>query len=116
MTLAAWTVLSAFPFPGNVRQLGHAIERALVLAAGDTIDVHHLPGEMTAGRDAAKADPAVLQSLSVATREFERHYLQRALAESDGKRAVAAKALGISRKNLWEKLRAHNHPDESPAA
>jgi DNA-binding NtrC family response regulator len=40
------------------------------------------------------------------TEQFERIVLARALARSDGHRARAADALGISRKNLWEKLKA----------
>jgi DNA-binding NtrC family response regulator len=45
--------------------------------------------------------------LRQASQEFERSYLLRVLAESDGHRMKAAQTLGISRKNLWEKLRAH---------
>ena len=45
--------------------------------------------------------------LSAATKEFERAYLIHTLAEFDGQKAKAADSLGISRKNLWEKLRAH---------
>ena len=45
--------------------------------------------------------------LGTALKEFERDYLQRALAQAAGKRTLAAEILGISRKNLWEKLRLH---------
>ena len=44
-------------------------------------------------------------------KEFEREYLQRALTQADGKRTLAAEILGISRKNLWEKLRMHGMGD-----
>jgi len=40
-------------------------------------------------------------------KQFERELLMRTLASCDGKRGVAAEALGISRKNLWEKLKSH---------
>ena len=40
-------------------------------------------------------------------KEFEHEYLLRALAQSNGKKMKAAEILGISRKNLWEKLRLH---------
>jgi DNA-binding NtrC family response regulator len=40
-------------------------------------------------------------------KQFERDLLVRTLASFDGKKAMAAEALGISRKNLWEKLKAH---------
>ena len=49
--------------------------------------------------------------LGTAMKEFEREYLQRALAQAEGKRTLAAEILGISRKNLWEKLRMHGFSD-----
>jgi two-component system response regulator AtoC len=112
MSLAAWTALSAFAFPGNVRQLGHALERATVMAGDAELDIEHLPREIVGDTVAAVTPALALRPLRVASNEFERQYLQRALAECDGKRVDAAKILGISRKNLWEKLRVH---DELPA-
>ena len=107
VTPAAWSVLSEFPFPGNVRQLGHAIEHAMVLAAGGDIDVQHLPRDIARVEVARGAATLVPRPLGTAMKEFEREYLQRALAQADGKRTLAAEILGISRKNLWEKLRMH---------
>ncbi len=52
-----------------------------------------------------------MQPLAVAVKQAEREHLRRALAISGGKRARAAELLGISRKNLWEKLRAHGLSD-----
>ena len=49
---AAWSALSAFDFPGNVRQLGHAIGHAIVMAGDGEIEPCHLPTEITAGPDA----------------------------------------------------------------
>ena len=54
--------------------------------------------------------------LGAALKEFEREYLLRALAEADGKRTLAAEILGISRKNLWEKLRMHGFSDSGSGA
>lgn len=48
MSSAAWSALSAFGFPGNVRQLGRAIEHATVLAGGGEIELRHLPAEIRA--------------------------------------------------------------------
>ena len=45
--------------------------------------------------------------LGDAMKQFERAFLIRALAEFDGKKGKAAESLGISRKNLWEKLKMH---------
>jgi DNA-binding NtrC family response regulator len=49
--------------------------------------------------------------LSLVLKQAEREHLLKALAMSEGKRARAAELLGISRKNLWEKLRAHGLTD-----
>jgi len=113
LTPDAWTALSQYPFPGNVRELGHAIEHATVLASGGDVDVRHLPRDIARAGESARAQPPVPRPLSTAMKEFEREYLQRALAQAEGKRTLAAEILGISRKNLWEKLRMHGFSDEA---
>ena len=104
---AAWAALAAFPFPGNVRQLSHAIEHAVVLAGDDDIDLRHLPRDIIGTPHDATPIETCARPLGTALKEFERDYLQRALAQASGKRTLAAEILGISRKNLWEKLRLH---------
>ena len=110
---AAWNALSQFPFPGNVRQLEHAIQHAVVLAGdADIIEIQHLPRDIAHAGDVVLAGASPLpRPLGAALKEFEREYLLRALAEADGKRTLAAEILGISRKNLWEKLRMHGFSD-----
>jgi DNA-binding NtrC family response regulator len=107
---AAWTALTRHPFPGNVRELSHAVEHAMLLAGGRDIDVVHLPpaiaGELTPQKTVAPfAQPESVRPLHLALRDFERQYLLRALNATDGKRNRTAELLGISRKTLWEKLR-----------
>ena len=113
LTPAAWAALAHHDFPGNVRELEHAIHHAIVLAGEGLIDVGHLP-DAVAGRTGAAAEdgtvPAAdgeLLPLAEALRAFEREYLLRALAQAGGHRGLAAARLGIARKTLWEKLRAH---------
>jgi DNA-binding NtrC family response regulator len=111
LSQAAWAALAEFAFPGNVRQLGHAIEHAVVLAGDASIDVQHLPKDIAQLGEAARTPTPVPRPLGTALKEFEREYLQRALAQAEGKRTLAAEILGISRKNLWEKLRMHGFGD-----
>jgi DNA-binding NtrC family response regulator len=102
----AWKALSAYPFPGNVRELAHALERALVLSRGEEIDLQHFPEDIGGGE--RPAPPSVdFRPLAVAMKEFERRYLLDALELAQGRRGRAAEILGISRKTLWEKLRLH---------
>ncbi|MCA9672040.1 MAG: sigma-54-dependent Fis family transcriptional regulator [Myxococcales bacterium] len=113
LTPRAWTALSAYGFPGNVRELEHAVRHGLVLASGGAIDAPHLPadivGELSGDLDAADVSDAGLdvEPLKKALERFERTYLERVLAHADGKKTRAAELLGISRKTLWEKLKAY---------
>jgi DNA-binding NtrC family response regulator len=107
VTSRAWRALCAHPFPGNVREFGHAVERAFVLSRGAEIDLGHLPAGMGAETPHLTADEAQFKPLEAAFRVWERDYLEQALVLAGGKKARAAELLGISRKNLWEKLRAY---------
>ncbi|HVV48020.1 MAG TPA: sigma 54-interacting transcriptional regulator, partial [Polyangia bacterium] len=107
LTWRAWSALEAYAFPGNVRELMHAMEHAVLLSGGGQIDFEHLPSAITGARKPAAAAGETMLPLAEAMRAFERSYLQRALADFQGKRAVTAEWLGISRKSLWEKLRQH---------
>jgi DNA-binding NtrC family response regulator len=60
--------------------------------------------------------PSTLRPLGIAAKEFEREYLIRALGAAEGRKAKAAELLGISRKNLWEKLRSHGLSEATPEA
>jgi DNA-binding NtrC family response regulator len=101
--------LTAYNFPGNVRELEHALLHAGVLARGCEIDSEHLPGEISGSEREAQAPSqhGRLQPLPEALQLFEREYLMRALLLAGNKRTQAAAMLGISRKNLWQKLRRH---------
>src|SRR5262249_38633972 len=112
MSPRAWAALYEYPFPGNVRELQHAIQHAVVLARGHEIDLSHLPRDISGVVPAREQRAGELQPLSLALREFERIYLGRALQAAGGKKTAAARLLGISRKTLWEKLRAHGLSDD----
>ncbi|WP_305044796.1 sigma-54 interaction domain-containing protein [Geoalkalibacter sp.] len=98
--------LQRHPWPGNVRQLKHAMERAVALSKGEIILPDDLPEDLIGDRSVPSPGPAFHpgQSLRGAVEHFEREYLRRALEYHQGRRLETAKALGISRKNLWEKL------------
>jgi two-component system response regulator AtoC len=115
---AAWAALSQYPYPGNVRELSHAIEHAVVLSGGGAIDVRHLPASMVTTAPATRNEAATpeIRPLHVALREFEREYLIRAMGQAGSKRVRAAEILGISRKSLWEKLRLHGISDAETEA
>jgi DNA-binding NtrC family response regulator len=108
ISLRAWQALAAYPFPGNVRELSHAMNHAAILSRGATIELEHLPEDVAALASETSPEARAVTLLAVAMKQFERRQLLQALAVAEGKRSRAAELLGISRKNLWEKLRAHD--------
>jgi DNA-binding NtrC family response regulator len=108
---AAWDALRRYPFPGNVRELENVIHHAVTLSRGCLeITPLHLPAEIQAGRP---AEETPTPSLSQAVEEFERAYIQRALALAGGEKKKAAQILGISRQCLYQKLA---HPGADPGS
>ncbi|MEY2930508.1 MAG: hypothetical protein RL033_1257 [Pseudomonadota bacterium] len=84
-------------WPGNVRELEHVVERALLLAQGDSVE----PEDLALG--AGQRDGAArFEQMTI--EEVERHLIQRALARTGGQVTEAAKALGLSRSALYRRL------------
>ena len=94
--------LSEHDWPGNVRELENAVVRATALAgrARALRYEHFLPGGALGGTTRRPED---VPSLRETVRRAERDAIRQALAATQGRRAEAAKLLGISRKALWQK-------------
>jgi DNA-binding NtrC family response regulator len=95
--------LLQYDWPGNVRELANVIERAVVLGEGPQLTLHHLPVRVLGAQPAT-----VSKELSYhdAINSYRRELIVRALAESQGNRAAAAKALGMHRTHLMKLLKA----------
>jgi two-component system response regulator HydG len=98
----ATELLLRHPWPGNVRELEKAIERAVVLASGDTILPADLPPAV-AGKPETAATGAGARSLA----EVEKAHILASLHAHGWNQAHAAEELGISRSTLWRKLREY---------
>ncbi|MGK0300636.1 MAG: transcriptional regulator with GAF, ATPase, and Fis domain [Planctomycetota bacterium] len=102
---AALSALEGYSWPGNVRELEHVIARAVLLCEGDEVVDLQLPPE------AAKTDRArgsVVVPEPVATlKEAEMRAIVIALARNGGDKSKAAKALGVSRTALYNKIKRH---------
>jgi len=95
-------IFSAYPFPGNVRELAHLIERAVIIADGRTIHLKHLPGRFLEEVSSAKsAEPGDLLTLA----EMENRYIVKVLEAAGGNKSRTAEILNISRAALWRKLK-----------
>jgi DNA-binding NtrC family response regulator len=93
--------LQSMPFPGNVRELKNIIERAVALCDAPWIGSVDL---LTEEIDSLDVNTTTLKQT---IEEAERQAISSALAENDGKINQAADHLGISRKNLWEKMKRY---------
>lgn len=109
---AAVAALATYDFPGNVRELLHALERAVAMSRGDVIRLAHLPATLGGGRAEAEAGVGALQPLARAVEAFELQYIRHVLAKVGGHRGKAAEVLGISRKALWLRFRDEPEPEK----
>ena len=97
--------LLGYDFPGNIRELRNIIERASVLTNSPILDLFELPGDLTGKNQPQSGETSLNLAESVA--RAEKDCILRALDETGGNKTSAAELLGISRKNLWEKMKLH---------
>lgn len=96
--------LLQWSWPGNVRELQNVVERAIVLARGNRVDVDDLPEDMRVeSRDRNPDGPRTLAAV-------ERDHILQILESVDGNRTKAAAVLGIGPATLFRKLKAYGHP------
>lgn len=99
----AMEALRRHSWPGNVREMLHAIEGAMVVCEGSEILPEHLPSTLGCG---IRAEPMPRDKQKLPTLdELERSHIRLALEVSDGHRGNAARILGMSERNLYRKLR-----------
>jgi DNA-binding NtrC family response regulator len=96
---AALKLLQAYEFPGNARELANIIERAVIVASGKSIEEQDLPPNVSAAVNAQRQKE---KPLSLA--QMEAAYISQMLAATRGNKSECARILGISRKNLYEKI------------
>ena len=119
----ALAAISSHPWPGNVRELANAMEAAVLLARGDTVDVERLPGIGLPGSTSTAAPKALGRALAEvflgyadptspeptplkdARDAFERAYLTAVLARCAGNVTSAAKVAGRNRTDFYDLLR-----------
>jgi len=103
--------LTAYHWPGNVRQLENVIERCVVLARGETITMDDLPAELkeesTQFKSAADLLPTEI-NLGDTLEKIEAALIRRALARNNFIQVKAAESLGISKSLLQYKLKKYN--------
>lgn len=112
-TLAPATVrcLESYAWPGNLRELRHEMQRALVLSGGraelQPEDLSPAPRAQAASSSSAPGTAGQPLTLEAKIERLEREELTRALAECQGNRSRAAEMLGLSRQGLLNKMARH---------
>jgi two-component system, NtrC family, nitrogen regulation response regulator NtrX len=107
----AMEMLRRYDWPGNIRELRNALERAVVLSKGDAIGASDLPEEIRSGvgavasRNAGGDSYLAEADFREAKRKFEIAYLKRKLEEHRWNVSKTAAEVGLHRQSLQEKLR-----------
>ncbi|MBN7811284.1 sigma-54-dependent Fis family transcriptional regulator [Algoriphagus sp. H41] len=96
---AAMELLQRYRWPGNIRELQHAIERAIIMAEGDELDSRDF-FFLSAKPASEKAPTSVTLNLD----DMERSTIQRAIDKNGGNISKAAKELGLTRASLYRRL------------
>ena len=100
---AAMTLLRGYDWPGNIRELENAIERAVVLSSATEIEPRDLPIAQTSMEE--DSEGAADSSYRLAVLNFKRELLRSALLKADGNQTRTAEALGLQRTYLSRLLR-----------
>jgi transcriptional regulator with PAS, ATPase and Fis domain len=98
----AMHLLVNYPWPGNVRELENTIERAILLNRSDAIEVADFPEKLSQAAPTnfiREADPATPTLESI-----EKAYIHYVMTQTDGKKAEAARILGIDSSTLYRKI------------
>lgn len=108
----ALAVLNAHHWPGNIRELENAVERAVILCNGETIRPEHLmlgPIRMSASKPSTAKNDAPLPvtdiPIKASLRDVEKIHIERVLKARSWNQSSAAQILGIDRKTLRNKIR-----------
>ena len=99
-TPAAYEILAAYEWPGNIRELRNLVERMVVLSRGKILDVKDLPAQVR--EQASGGEVRINADLTVD--EMEKQMIVKALEKTGGNRTKAAEKIGMSRRTLHRKL------------
>ena len=105
LSRAAEQALLDYPWPGNIRELKHCLERACILSTKPVLSAETLFGPIGDGDHGEASPTEPIDSLNDYLQACERKYIEEALAIHNRRIGDTAASLGISRKNLWQKMK-----------
>ena len=106
LTDQAMAAMASYTWPGNVRELENVVERTLVLADGNVVDVNDLPLDVEASRAEVSAEELEDSAIPLTRRleDLERQLIEQALEQAGGVKTKAAEMLGIKTSAFYYKL------------
>jgi two-component system, NtrC family, response regulator HydG len=117
---AALEALARHDWPGNIRELSNAIERAVVLCESASIGCEDLPATVTVGKELQGQDTGVISTegsqmitvpLGTSLKEVEELLIRRTLESTQGDKELAAQLLGIAARTIYRKLERREDAD-----
>ncbi len=96
--------LNSYAWPGNVRELKNLMERLTILYPGQDIQMTHLPHEIVQSEVSTETNSELVDSVEA----YEREVIEKVLLEHNGRKGLAAEALGISRHALKRRMQRLN--------
>jgi DNA-binding NtrC family response regulator len=106
----AMQILQAYSWPGNVKELRNVLTHSVISTKSNFITKENLPTFLFHKSNEQKVDPDDMYlglTLTEATKKFEAEYIKRVLQMQGGNKTKTAEILGISRRSLFNKLRAY---------
>ncbi|UCD57314.1 MAG: sigma-54-dependent Fis family transcriptional regulator [Candidatus Hydrogenedentota bacterium] len=101
----ALSLMRAYDWPGNIRELKNSIQRAVLLSADDNITPELLPDRL---KPDAAANPEISLSVGGTLADAEKAFIAATLAYLNGNKKEAARVLGISRKSIYNKMKKYD--------
>jgi two-component system response regulator AtoC len=102
------SLFRSYDFPGNVRELEHIIERAVILTEGNTLEPRHLPVRFHNINSCTSLETRMFPTLA----QMEKKHILDVLEATGQNKSKTAEISNISRAALWRKLKQYKAEDE----
>jgi two-component system response regulator AtoC len=104
-TPAAEAAMTAYAWPGNIRELQNCVERAVIVARGVSVDVPDLPRYVFEGGAKEAGSPRIPSDLDAELERIETEFILEALRKTEGVQVKAAALLGVSERSLLHRIK-----------
>lgn len=109
----AMRAITSYHWPGNIRELENAVERAVALTVGKSISLYNLPEQVrTTGQEPSPGMSVPATGEQMTLKDVEKKYILETLETCHWNYEAASKQLGIGRTTLWRKLREYGYSPE----